>query len=90
MNPKDVAEAELDAALDAIRWGDYQREDGSWGYGIANRAQAKQKLRAWGLRERKDELERQPWFDSDQQTYIHNRIAAIDDQLAASTEGKSA
>lgn len=29
----------LPEILKMVRWGDYQNEDGSWGYGVANRPQ---------------------------------------------------
>lgn len=30
---------ELHAIIPKVRWGDYQRDDGTWGYGIANRSE---------------------------------------------------
>lgn len=32
---------DLDAALKLVRWGDHQNEDGSWSYGVANKADVK-------------------------------------------------
>lgn len=37
MTPNKSYSGELDRILDGVHWGDYQRDDGTWGRGISNR-----------------------------------------------------
>lgn len=44
MSKPNSTPSELDRILAKIRWGDFQREDGTWGTGVANKPETKAQL----------------------------------------------
>lgn len=61
VNPPRGTPSKLDEILDMVQWGDYQKEDGTWSRGIANRPDVKSGIKTAIL----EALVDAPWTDYD-------------------------